>query len=291
MDLAVDDTRFDTRWLLEAGRGIEPGSATAVNGAAARFTFTVPRWGRRAARLGRAGAARPLAAGRGPGQRRPARPGLLPVTRRRSAPGWCSAGCRTGSASTAARVPGEGTEFAGVREYVPGDRQRAINWPASTRLGRLQVNTFAAERSQDMVLLVDATSDVGPPGELRARPGAARRGGRGARLPGRPGPGGRDHATSGAARTGSPRRSAAARSTRSSHVLLARTPAARAARCSAACRAPRCRLARWWSRSRPLLDGRFVETLRDMRERGFAPDRGGRAEHRPASPAHVQPTR
>jgi uncharacterized protein (DUF58 family) len=44
-----------------------------------------------------------------------------------------------------------------VREYVPGDRQRSINWPASTRRGRLQVNTFAAERSQDVVLLVDAT--------------------------------------------------------------------------------------------------------------------------------------
>jgi uncharacterized protein (DUF58 family) len=64
----------------------------------------------------------------------------------------------------AARTFGEGIEFAGVREYVPGDRQRSINWPASTRRGRLQVNTFAAERSQDVVLLVDGTSDVGEPG-------------------------------------------------------------------------------------------------------------------------------
>src|SRR6202011_1303918 len=64
----------------------------------------------------------------------------------------------------AARAFGEGIEFAGVREYAPGDRQRSINWPASTRRGRLQVNTFAAERSQDVVLLADATSDVGQPG-------------------------------------------------------------------------------------------------------------------------------
>jgi uncharacterized protein (DUF58 family) len=63
-----------------------------------------------------------------------------------------------------ARTFGEGIEFFGVREYVPGDRQRSINWPASTRRGRLQVNTFAAERSQDVVLLLDATSDVGIPG-------------------------------------------------------------------------------------------------------------------------------
>ncbi|HLK00824.1 MAG TPA: DUF58 domain-containing protein [Streptosporangiaceae bacterium] len=63
-----------------------------------------------------------------------------------------------------ARTPGEGTEFAGVRDYVPGDRQRSINWAASTRRGRLQVNMFAGERSQDVVLVVDATSDVGEPG-------------------------------------------------------------------------------------------------------------------------------
>jgi uncharacterized protein (DUF58 family) len=79
-----------------------------------------------------------------------------------------------------ARMWGEGSEFSGVREYVPGDRQRSINWPASTRRGRLQVNTFAAERSQDVVLLADATSDVGEPGSsaldlaLRGSAAAAR---------------------------------------------------------------------------------------------------------------------
>ena len=59
------------------------------------------------------------------------------------------------------RSVGDGSEFSGVREYVVGDRQRSINWPATTRRGRLQVNTFAAERSQDLVLIVDATSDMG----------------------------------------------------------------------------------------------------------------------------------
>ena len=64
-----------------------------------------------------------------------------------------------------ARATGEGVEFGGVREYVPGDRQRRINWPATTRRGgRLQVNTFAAERSQDVLLLVDASCDVGEAG-------------------------------------------------------------------------------------------------------------------------------
>jgi uncharacterized protein (DUF58 family) len=64
----------------------------------------------------------------------------------------------------AARVHGEGTEFAGVREFVPGDRQRRINWPATTRRGSLQLNTFAAERVQNVVVLADGTTDVGSPG-------------------------------------------------------------------------------------------------------------------------------
>jgi uncharacterized protein (DUF58 family) len=79
-----------------------------------------------------------------------------------------------------ARAAGEGIEFTGVREYVPGDRQRQINWAASTRRGRLMVNTHAAERSQDVVLLIDSTSDVGEPGNsaldlaLRGASAAAR---------------------------------------------------------------------------------------------------------------------
>jgi len=79
----------------------------------------------------------------------------------------------------AARATGEGTEFAGVREFVPGDRQRRINWPATTRRGTLQLNTFAAERAQVTVILLDVSTDVGAAGEstadlaVRAAAGAA----------------------------------------------------------------------------------------------------------------------
>jgi uncharacterized protein (DUF58 family) len=64
----------------------------------------------------------------------------------------------------AARAAGEGSEFAGVREFVPGDRQRRINWPATTRRGTLHLSTFAAERTQNTVVIADATADVGQPG-------------------------------------------------------------------------------------------------------------------------------
>jgi len=78
------------------------------------------------------------------------------------------------------RSPGEGLEFTGVREFAPGDRQRRINWPATTRRGRLQLNTFAAERTQNVVIIADTTSDVGEPGStpvdlaLRGSAAAAR---------------------------------------------------------------------------------------------------------------------
>ncbi len=78
------------------------------------------------------------------------------------------------------RSPGEGLEFTGVREFVPGDRQRRINWPATTRRGRLQLNTFAAERTQNVVIIADISSDVGEPGStpvdlaLRGSAAAAR---------------------------------------------------------------------------------------------------------------------
>ena len=68
----------------------------------------------------------------------------------------------------AARATGEGTEFAGVREFVPGDRQRRINWPATTRRGSLQLNLFAAERAQVTVIVMDVSTDVGQAGDSTA---------------------------------------------------------------------------------------------------------------------------
>jgi uncharacterized protein (DUF58 family) len=63
-----------------------------------------------------------------------------------------------------ARAPGDGSEFAGVREFVPGDRQRRINWAATTRRGTLHLTTFAAERTMNVVIIADTSADVGEPG-------------------------------------------------------------------------------------------------------------------------------
>lgn len=54
------------------------------------------------------------------------------------------------------RVPGASTEFERLREYQPDDEYRRINWKASARRDRLIVNEYEAERSQNLVIMIDA---------------------------------------------------------------------------------------------------------------------------------------
>ena len=72
---------------------------------------------------------------------------------------------RTRIGDHADRQPADGVEFAGVRPFVPGDPLRRINWPVTGRRGALHVNQFAAERAAEIVAVIDATADPGPPGD------------------------------------------------------------------------------------------------------------------------------
>jgi uncharacterized protein (DUF58 family) len=67
-------------------------------------------------------------------------------------------GLGTQSSARPVRVAGASTEFERIREYVPDDEFRRINWKATARRGFLRplVNQFEAERSQNLVLLLDA---------------------------------------------------------------------------------------------------------------------------------------
>ena len=62
------------------------------------------------------------------------------------------------------RTIGPGAEFWGLREYVPGDEIRRINWKATARFGRLVTNEVEGERSGDAVIVLDARHEalVGP---------------------------------------------------------------------------------------------------------------------------------
>jgi len=54
------------------------------------------------------------------------------------------------------RMAGGGTEFERLREYVPDDDFRRINWKATARRGEPMVNQLEAERSQNVVVMLDA---------------------------------------------------------------------------------------------------------------------------------------
>jgi hypothetical protein len=56
---------------------------------------------------------------------------------------------------------GEGIEPGEIRPFLPGDRTRHINWRASLRRQQLYVTQYQEERNADIVLLLDALSDIG----------------------------------------------------------------------------------------------------------------------------------
>jgi uncharacterized protein (DUF58 family) len=56
----------------------------------------------------------------------------------------------------AIRRPGEGRLFEGLREWVPGDETRVIDWKATARRGKPIARQYEDERRQQVLLMVDA---------------------------------------------------------------------------------------------------------------------------------------
>ncbi|MFI9546291.1 DUF58 domain-containing protein [Streptomyces sp. NPDC052016] len=56
---------------------------------------------------------------------------------------------------TSALTRGEGTEFDSLREYVPGDDTRSIDWRATARQSTVAVRTWRPERDRHILLVLD----------------------------------------------------------------------------------------------------------------------------------------
>ncbi len=54
------------------------------------------------------------------------------------------------------RLRGTGTELENLREWTPGDQFRSIEWKATARRGRLMVAEYEVERSQNVMIVLDA---------------------------------------------------------------------------------------------------------------------------------------
>jgi len=68
------------------------------------------------------------------------------------------------------RHAGPGVEYADIRQYVPGDQLRAVNWPVSARRGQLHVTQRLTDRAADVVVLIDTyRQPAGPATEATER--------------------------------------------------------------------------------------------------------------------------
>ena len=50
---------------------------------------------------------------------------------------------------------GLGTEFESIRDYLPDDDIRQVNWPATSRLGRPMSNQYRIEQDRDVICVLD----------------------------------------------------------------------------------------------------------------------------------------
>ena len=58
--------------------------------------------------------------------------------------------------ATTLRTPGQGSEFYSLREYVPGDPFKNINWKAFARTGELMINEKCRDAVTDLFILLDS---------------------------------------------------------------------------------------------------------------------------------------
>ncbi|WP_130796543.1 DUF58 domain-containing protein [Streptomyces otsuchiensis] len=56
---------------------------------------------------------------------------------------------------TSVLIRGEGTEFDSLREYIPGDDVRSIDWRATARQSEVTVRTWRPERDRHLLLVLD----------------------------------------------------------------------------------------------------------------------------------------
>lgn len=105
---------------------------------------------------------------------RPALPALLREVRRIEAES-ARLVASLQSGAWASRFRGAGIEFDEVREYVPGDDPRAVDWNVTARHARLCVKRYVDERERTIAFLLDRSASMSASfGGLSARQAAAR---------------------------------------------------------------------------------------------------------------------
>ena len=61
-----------------------------------------------------------------------------------------------------ARIRGRGTDFESLRDYLPDDEFRAVDWKATARRGKLVTRLYQEEKSQNVMIVLDCGRVMGP---------------------------------------------------------------------------------------------------------------------------------
>jgi uncharacterized protein (DUF58 family) len=72
---------------------------------------------------------------------------------------------RAHSGEHRSRFVAPGFDFAGIRPFAFGDPIRRVNWKASARTTAMQVTSTFAEGDTEVIVVIDATRNAGPPGQ------------------------------------------------------------------------------------------------------------------------------
>ena len=64
------------------------------------------------------------------------------------------------------RRGGDGSEFFSIRPFQPGDRLRRVNWRTTLRTGEVHAIGTSAEEDSEVLILLDAVTDVGVSGGI-----------------------------------------------------------------------------------------------------------------------------
>lgn len=82
-------------------------------------------------------------------------------------------GLRPGGSRSGRRYIGLGTDFEAVRDYLPDDDIRQVNWSATARTGRPMSNTYRIDQEREVICLLDAGRLMAAPAGDRTRLDAA----------------------------------------------------------------------------------------------------------------------
>ncbi len=88
------------------------------------------------------------------------RPDLLPTIRKLEIHAKRDVLSRSLAGSWISKIRGRGIEFAGYRQYTPGDDAGQIDWRASVRSRKLLVKELEEEKSLNIMLAIDASDSM-----------------------------------------------------------------------------------------------------------------------------------